>query len=108
MLEQHQEGQHVGRLFSRPVASAVTVLLGVHATTFKAEVRRSFNTMTVHNLNSIPGHTIRAPPVGFQLQTNSIQLYVIQVANLDKTSLNIVRILPSSWATSGRATLLPD
>ena len=33
----------------------------------------------------IPGHTTRAPPVGFELETNSFQLYAI--ANLDKTSL---------------------
>ena len=33
----------------------------------------------------IPGHTARAPPIGFELATNGIQLYAI--ANLDKTSL---------------------
>ena len=33
----------------------------------------------------IPGHTTRAPPVGFELETNSFQFYA--VANLDKTSL---------------------
>ena len=31
----------------------------------------------------VPGHTTRAPPVGFKLATNCIQLYAI--ANLDKT-----------------------
>ena len=34
----------------------------------------------------IPGHTTRAPPVGFELATNGIQIYVI--VNLDKTSLS--------------------
>ena len=33
----------------------------------------------------IPGHTTRAPPVGFELETNCFQFYAI--ANLDKTSL---------------------
>ena len=32
----------------------------------------------------IPGHTTRAPPVGFELETNGFQFYAI--ANLDKTS----------------------
>ena len=36
----------------------------------------------------IPGHTTRAPPVGFELETNGFQLYAI--ANLDKTSLLIM------------------
>ena len=31
----------------------------------------------------IPGHTTRAPPVGFELETNGFQFYAI--ANLDKT-----------------------
>ena len=35
--------------------------------------------------NNIPGHTTRAPPVGFELATNGIQLYVI--ANLEKTGI---------------------
>ena len=35
--------------------------------------------------NNIPGHTTRAPPVGFELATNGIQFFAI--ANLDKTSL---------------------
>ena len=51
---------------------------------FKAEVRRSFITTTVRDM---PGHTTRAPPVGFERATNGIQLYV--VANFDKTSLPI-------------------
>ena len=34
----------------------------------------------------IPGHTTRAPPVGFELETNGFQFYAI-IANLDKTSL---------------------
>ena len=38
--------------------------------------------------NRIPGHTTRAPQVGFELATNSIQFYVF--ANLDKTSLNVM------------------
>ena len=33
----------------------------------------------------IPGHTTRAPPVGFEPETNGFQFYAI--ANLDKTSL---------------------
>ena len=33
--------------------------------------------------NNIPGHTTRAPPVGFEPGTNGIQFYAI--ANLDKT-----------------------
>ena len=35
---------------------------------------------------NVPGHTTKAPPVGFELRlaTNGIQLYAI--ANLDKTS----------------------
>ena len=36
----------------------------------------------------IPGHTTRAPPVGFKLETNCFQFYAI--ANLDKTSLEII------------------
>ena len=35
----------------------------------------------------VPGHTTRAPQVGFELATNCIQLYAI--ANLDKTSLHV-------------------
>ena len=34
--------------------------------------------------NSIPGHTTRELPEGFELATDSIQFYVI--ANFDKTS----------------------
>ena len=36
----------------------------------------------------IPGHTTRAPPVGFALETNGFQFYA--VANLDKTSLIVI------------------
>ena len=35
--------------------------------------------------NNVPGHTTRAPQVGFEVVTNGIQFYSIQVANLDKT-----------------------
>ena len=51
----------------------------------KAEVGRrgSFITTTVRD--KIPGHTTRAPPVGFELETNGLQFYAI--ANLDKTCL---------------------
>ena len=35
--------------------------------------------------NSIPGHTTRAPPAGFELATDGLQFCVI--ANLDQTSL---------------------
>ena len=38
----------------------------------------------------IPGHTTRAPPVGFELETNGFQFYAI--ANLDKTSLMMMKI----------------
>ena len=34
--------------------------------------------------NNIPGHTTRAPPLGFELATNGIKCHVL--ANLDKTS----------------------
>ena len=52
----------------------------------KAEVRRSFITETVRGpAGKVPVHTTRAPPEGFELATNAMQLYVI--ANLDKTSL---------------------
>ena len=50
----------------------------------KAEVRRSFIDCSGPG-NKVPGHTTRAPPVGFELATNGIQYYAI--ANLDKTSL---------------------
>ena len=49
----------------------------------KAKVRRSFITTTVRE--NVPGHTTRAPPVGFELAANGVQFYAI--ANLDKTSL---------------------
>ena len=35
----------------------------------------------------IPGYTTRAPPVGFDLETNGFQFYAI--TNLDKMSLDI-------------------
>ena len=35
--------------------------------------------------NNVPGHTTKAPQVGFELATKCIQFYAI--ANLDKTSL---------------------
>ena len=31
------------------------------------------------------GHTTRAPPVGFELETNGIQFYASLIANKDKT-----------------------
>ena len=46
---------------------------------YGAEVRRSFITT-----GRFPGHTTRAPPVGFELEINDFQFYAI--ANLDKTS----------------------
>ena len=50
---------------------------------YRAEVRRS---SYYHDCSGrIPGHTTRAPQVGFELETNSFQFYAI--ANLDKTSL---------------------
>ena len=39
-------------------------------------------------LGRIPGHTTKEPQVGFKLETNSLQFYVI--ANLDKTDENDV------------------
>ena len=47
----------------------------------------------------VPGHTTRAPPVGFELATNYIQLYAI--ANLDKTSLS-TSYWPSKHSARGR------
>ena len=50
---------------------------------FRAEFRRSFY---YHDCSGrIPGHTTRAPPVGFEPETSGFQLYAI--ANLDKTSV---------------------
>ena len=49
-----------------------------------AVVRRRFR-VAQSPRNNIPGHTTRAPPVGFELATKSIQFYAI--AELDKTSL---------------------
>ena len=40
--------------------------------------------------NHVPGHTTRAPPVGFELATNGIQFYD-SIANLDKASLYLVK-----------------
>ena len=50
----------------------------------KAEVCSSFYHHKYFWTN-VPGHTTREPQVGFELATNSIQLYAI--AKLDKTSL---------------------
>ena len=52
-----------------------------------APYRRRFAAALLPRLlgNRIPGHTTRAPPVGFELATDGIQFYAI--ANLDKTSL---------------------
>ena len=49
-------------------------------------IRRRFAAALLPRLfgNNVPGHTTRAPPVGFELATNGIQFYAI--ANLDKTS----------------------
>ena len=35
----------------------------------------------------MPGHTTRAPPVGFDLETSGFQFYAI--ANLDKTLIQL-------------------
>ena len=50
-------------------------------------LRRKFAAALLPRLfgNNVPGHTTRAPPVGFELATNGVQFYAI--ANLDKTSL---------------------
>ena len=69
-----------------PVQSSVSIRLGFAA----ALLPRLFGT-------EVPGHTTRAPPVGFELAaTNGIQLYAI--ANLDKTSLYLW-----SWVLLGKA-----
>ena len=47
----------------------------------RAEVRSSFITTTAR----IPGHTTRAPPIGFELETNGFQFYAI--ANLNKRTV---------------------
>ena len=36
---------------------------------------------------NVPGHTTRAPPVGFEPRTNGFQPEFYAMANLDKTSL---------------------
>ena len=61
----------------------------VRICTFIIMIRRTFSTALLPRLfgTKVPGHTTRAPPVGFELATNGIQLYAI--ANLDKTSLYI-------------------
>ena len=48
---------------------------------------RRFAAALYHDCSGrISGHTTRAPPVGFKLETNGFQLYAI--ANLDKKSLS--------------------
>ena len=51
------------------------------------KLRRKFAAASLPRLfgNKVPGHTTRAPPVGFKMATNDIQFYAI--ANLDMTSL---------------------
>ena len=53
-------------------------------------IRRRFAAALLPRLfgTKVQGHTTRAPPVGFELATNGIQLYA--VANLDKTSLKTI------------------
>ena len=52
-------------------------------------IGRRFATAYYHDCSGrIPGHTSRAPQVGFELETNCFQFYAI--ANLDKTSLYAV------------------
>ena len=48
-------------------------------------LRPLFTTVTEERICSerIPGHTTRAPPAGFELETNGFQFYAL--ANLDKT-----------------------
>ena len=49
-------------------------------------VGRRFAAVYYHDCSGrFPGHTTRAQPVGFELETNGFQFYAI--ANLDKTSL---------------------
>ena len=51
----------------------------------------------------IPGHTTRAPPVGFELETNGFLFYAI--ANLDKTSLQHPRPTINKFKLSSLGTL---
>ena len=50
-------------------------------------IRLRFATALLPRLfgTKVLGHITRAPPVGFEVATNGIQLY--DIANLDKTSL---------------------
>ena len=50
-------------------------------------IRRRFAAALLPRLfvSKVPGHTTRAPPVGFELATNGIQLYAL--ANLDNIIL---------------------
>ena len=64
-----------------------------------------------HDGNNVPGHTTRAPPVGFEPETNGIQFYAI--ANLDRTSLDqgphdkgaVLRSEDSEERVTGRAAV---
>ena len=47
------------------------------------------SSMPLPTWTRIPGHTTRAPPVGFELESNGFQFYAI--ANLDKTSLTVTQ-----------------
>ena len=69
----------------------ITFFLGLHAFVVNSRKWRRFTAALLPRLfgNSIPGHTTRAPPVGFELATSGIQFYVI--ANLDKTSTHANR-----------------
>ena len=50
----------------------------------------------------IPGHTSRAPPVGFELETNGFQFYGI--ANLDKTCISYLALEPRGTDFHGNAS----
>ena len=49
---------------------------------------RRFAAALIPRSGRIPGHTTRAPQVGFELETDGFQFYAI--ANLDKTSQDII------------------
>ena len=54
--------------------------------------------------NNIPGHTTRAPPLGFELATNGIKCHVL--ANLDKTSESLIYDIQVLINATGRLASL--
>ena len=49
---------------------------------YRAELRSSFITTGHHCSGRIPGHTTRATPIGFQLETNGFQFYAYTMVSL--------------------------